>query len=253
MMKIRRLTMEAQQTIARIDFGKCSVFSMTPQQVAEHDAEIVLYEQRQEERERDSAFRLCGIGPEYFGCRFDNFRCNCKKQEEMLGYARRLYASIVSGDNRSLVMYGSCGTGKTHLAAALLYEVTHTSRMLEDYGIKTWYSGTYEMSDAIRSRLHATDAFGAKETREDVIRMYGSVSFLVIDEIGRSPSSDENNALYAVINARYENRKPTLLISNYTYTEFCSALGSAAMSRLASCAAYVDTTGIPDQRYGGGK
>src|SRR5574344_994986 len=223
MMKIRRLTMEAQQTIARIDFGKCSVFGMTPQQVAEHDAEIVLYEQRQEERERDSAFRLCGIGPEYFGCRFDNFRCNCKKQEEMLGYARRLYASIVSGDNRSLVMYGSCGTGKTHLAAALLYEVTHTSRMLEDYGIKTWYSGTYEMSDAIRSRLHATDAFGAKETREDVII------------------------------ARYENRKPTLLISNYTYTEFCSALGSAAMSRLASCAAYVDTTGIPDQRYGGGK
>jgi len=55
------------------------------------------------------------IPKRYIGKNIDNFdSSNCKNEVE------RALKAIHSG--RSLFLYGSCGTGKTHLAVGLIYE-----------------------------------------------------------------------------------------------------------------------------------
>ena len=60
---------------------------------------------------------------------------------------------------------------------------------------------------------------------------------MVIDEIGRGiASTDEKYMLYQILNARYNTRKPTVLISNFTKADFLQYIGVAAADRLVESA-----------------
>jgi DNA replication protein DnaC len=63
---------------------------------------------------------------------------------------------------------------------------------------------------------------------------------LIIDEIGASTGSDhELGLLFEIINKRYENLRPMILISNLNVQDLQRFLGQRAMDRFNECATVV--------------
>ena len=69
------------------------------------------------------------------------------------------------------------------------------------------------------ARIKAT--YDKREISEgEILRVYETVPLLIIDDMGKEPPTDWGvSKIYAIINARYEGYKPTIVTSNYTDTE----------------------------------
>lgn len=122
----------------------------------------------------------------------------------------------------SLMLLGLPGTGKTHLACSLIFEVTQQMGSAR-------FTTVADFSRAIR----ATYSPAAKENEQDVLDRFTNYGFLVIDEVGSSSGSDhEKQALFDLINRRYNAVAPTMLLSNLSLEEVREFLGERIMDRL---------------------
>lgn len=111
-------------------------------------------------------------------------------------------------DRNGLMLIGSVGTGKTHLASAIVNAIPRDYSKL--------YFTAQEMLGKIRAGFDA-----------DFISLLKNVSLLVIDDIGKEKSTEwAVAALFEIINARYEKCLPTIVTSNYG--------GDALIKRLTS-------------------
>jgi DNA replication protein DnaC len=65
-------------------------------------------------------------------------------------------------------------------------------------------------------KIQSTFKSDSSESKEDVIEPYISVELLALDELGATkPSEFARDMLYALLNARYNQRKITIATSNY--------------------------------------
>jgi DNA replication protein DnaC len=197
---------------------------LSTEEVAEWDRQVEQDIAEQQRKEREKAFQSCGIGERYFTENFDTFIPRGKDEQNLLENLRLFALEVKAGKFATAKLLGSVGTGKTHLAAAVLRET----------------GGIYRVSDAIVNEVREAERFDVKEDKEKVIQRYATSSFLVIDEIGRCEYPErEKHILYRIINGRYENRLPTLLISNFNKMKFADFVGAATTDRLnESCQTY---------------
>lgn len=97
---------------------------------------------------------------------------------------------------------GECGTGKTMLACIIAENVIQQ-------GFSAHYTTAWQMIQRIRQ------GYQNNESTVSYIKDFINYDLLVIDEIGvQHGSSDERVLLYQVIDGRYNEVKPTILISN---------------------------------------
>ncbi|MGJ0579367.1 ATP-binding protein [Xenorhabdus bovienii] len=122
-----------------------------------------------------------------------------------------------------LILCGRQGTGKTHLAVAVCREIAAEGN--EDVFITT-------ASRIIRAFRRSWSSEGDMN-EFDTLKFYSDLDLLVIDEIGvQYGTESERNILFEVLNNRYEDLLPTLLISNLPVTELTKFLGDRALDRL---------------------
>jgi DNA replication protein DnaC len=127
-----------------------------------------------------------------------------------------------SGAGTSMMLLGTPGTGKTHLACSVIFEVTLHCQ-------SAYFTTVADFSRAIR----ATYSPAAKETEGDVLDRFAGYHFLAIDEVGSSSGSDhEKQALFDLINRRYNAVRPTMLLTNLSLEEVREFLGARIMDRL---------------------
>lgn len=193
------------------------IHNMTEEERKARDEQIDEFDRQAEENERKYRFENSGIGERYLAESFDTFVCRSEGEKAFLESMRLFSRSVQSRKFATVKLLGKVGTGKTHLAAAVLREC----------------GGTYRVIDSICNEVREAERFDVKDDIERVIRRYANASFLVLDEIGRSQYPErEKYILYRIINGRYEKRLPTLLISNFDKMKFAEFVGAATTDRL---------------------
>ena len=121
----------------------------------------------------------------------------------------------------NVVLMGAVGTGKTHLACKLLMDLA-----------KRLYIVKYQTLRDITLKLRDFDS-GISEA--DALQQFTSFDCLVIDEVGRGKvSAYQSDVLFHIINARYNEMKPTIVISNHTQQQLKTLFGEATLDRLLS-------------------
>ena len=128
----------------------------------------------------------------------------------------------------SLFITGPAGTGKSHLAAALMRN--YFENMRSNDTISCGWVGV----PMLLSRIRDTFKEGSKYTETELIDLYCSANFLVLDDLGVEKNSEwVLQTLYVIINQRWENMFQTIITSNYEIKDLADKLSDRISSRIA--------------------
>ena len=171
-------------------------------------------------RARDSKLQSSNLPKRFAGCEFDNYEADASDKAKAVRvcqrYADNFTSVIESGTN--LILRGNVGTGKNHLSTAIAKSV-----MADGYTVLRVKAGQF------------LTEFWAREfiERQRWLESVCNIDLLIVDELGRSSDSKAaNNAFFALIDGRYENVKPTIVLTNLDAPEIEAELGKAAADRL---------------------
>lgn len=130
-------------------------------------------------------------------------------------------------DTGGMIMVGDVGTGKTHLAVAMCKAVC-------DQGNTAHLTTVPKIIRDVRSSWGANKKTEPTESESQIIRRYATnYVFLVIDEIGSQYGSDSEKIIISeIINDRYNNNLPTVIIGNVSIKEAEDYLGVRVIDRL---------------------
>jgi DNA replication protein DnaC len=177
-----------------------------------------------------------GVPKRYKDRTFDNFDPTVSKAAQTAFEA----AKHALETRTSLVLIGRPGTGKTHLAAAIGNSLTG----IDDF-FSEW-ANVAELADALRQDVRGTDNDG-RAWLNDITRKSGRL--LVLDDLGREKVSDfTGEAIYRVINGRYEAMVPTVVTSNLTMPELEANGYGPVISRLSEEGRIVQMDSATDYR-----
>ena len=119
-------------------------------------------------------------------------------------------------EKSNIILMGSPGTGKTHLATALGVEAASQR-------ISTYFINFAELMEKFKQ--------ASKENRvEKIVKHYLKYSLLIIDEIGYLPvDRDSSYGFFQLIAARYENRS-TILTTNQPFSKWGEVFGDSVIA-----------------------
>lgn len=163
--------------------------------------------------------------PKRFAMRtFDNYKAESTDQQRALAvaryFARDFDKFLESG--ASLMFCGKPGTGKTHLAAAIANAVCEQGRSAVFMSV---LKATRMVKDTWKK--------GADVAESQVYKGLVEPDLLILDEVGVQFGSEaEKLILFEILNGRYENVKPTIVISNLLPAEVTDYLGDRVVDRL---------------------
>jgi DNA replication protein DnaC len=112
--------------------------------------------------------------------------------------------------------YWDPGTGKTHLAVAIL------NALIKKYGVAGVYMVTGDLIEEIKRLMFEGDKHSDEDgnTLSQTLESVKNIDVLLLDDIGVEKTSDfVKNTLYNILNDRYINKKPTLFTSNCSIEE----------------------------------
>ena len=147
--------------------------------------------------------------------------CGQKKALRMASeYAIRFEHALDTG--RNLLFIGSPGCGKTHLACAIGLEVL-------DMGGTVRYTTVGDMNRRITDTWRNRDG----ESESEVLDDFSSCTLLIVDEAGvQSGSEVDIRNITSVIDGRYRDQLPTILVSNLMIDRLTPLVGDRVIDRL---------------------
>jgi DNA replication protein DnaC len=123
---------------------------------------------------------------------------------------------------RGLLMLGEVGSGKSHLAVAILREV-----------IRKGYTGLYYNSPDLLRDIRATFDDAAPMREDDLLEEITGVDLLILDDLGaENVSGFVLDRFYLIVNKRYEGCKPIIVTTNLDEETLRARLGDRILSRL---------------------
>ncbi len=141
----------------------------------------------------------------YSTCHFHNYKPSNPSQERAFGYASRLTMEYPAVE-RGLLLMGTVGVGKTHLAVSILKGLT-------ERGFTCLF---YEFGSLLKE-IQDSYNVQTKTSELGVLSPVLSSEILVLDEVGASKPTDwVRDTMAHIINTRYNERKLTIFTTNYT-------------------------------------
>lgn len=147
-----------------------------------------------------------GIKKRFLSRTFENFMVTA---ENIKAYtAAKEYADnfgYYEKNGKGIYFEGTNGTGKTHLAVAI-------SLQLINSGIPVICKSSIDLLADIKKAYDDSNSISENE----VIDIYRKVNLLIIDDLGKEQCTPWTvSVLYAILDYRYEDMKPTIITTNY--------------------------------------
>ncbi|MGP1459237.1 MAG: ATP-binding protein [Treponema sp.] len=189
--------------------------------------------EREREAEREAEQRILnqqryeqsGVPKKFFPHSIDTYKARDAFQKST---KQTVSAYIANADNRMLLLCGNNGTGKSHLGCAVIREC----------------GGIYVSSFKLCVEYESGADFKSKRTKLEVLDFYVKQKMLVIDEVGRfTDEKTEKTIIPAIINMRYEDNLPTVVISNLSKEELVAYFGKATYDRMTETCTSVEFHG----------
>jgi DNA replication protein DnaC len=125
---------------------------------------------------------------------------------------------------------GSTGTGKTHLACAVLAKAI-------DRSIPSLFVTVPSLLERIRQAYR-------DDVDSDLLPRAQNAAFLVLDDLGaEKPTGWVQEKLFALVNHRYSMELPTVVTTNLMPDELSERIGQRTVSRLAESCRWVRLNG----------
>lgn len=175
-------------------------------------------------RRRQEGLSEAGVSIRHMGKTFDAFVAETAEQSNALAKCKDLADGVLADPHGkpSLILSGKPGTGKTHLACAMAIAVY-------DGGKQVARISAGDMVREFKDSWRKESEFDERK----LLSWYGGVSLLIIEEVGVQFGSDtERMYLFEVINRRYENMLPTVIVSNLDADRLSAELGERTIDRL---------------------
>lgn len=205
------------------------------QRIADENTKLKEEAEKRKSRRIDELLGKSGIPKRFQDKTFDNYQLSedNDNQEEVfnrvVAFSEEFKPSSEESkpsqehSGRCIVMIGDTGTGKSHLACAV------ASHVIKEYGGTARFTSVSEINRLVRE----SKGYNAKYSETEVIEAFGNYDLLIVDEVGIQSGSDaESRALFDVFNARYQNMKSTIVISNLNQAQVREALGQRIFDRL---------------------
>lgn len=189
-------------------------------------------DEKEEDRVRDQQTRV-GVPFDVRHASFENFDYdmtptapNSATPVEFL----RAATDLTAGKIRTLILGGTPGIGKGHLAASVINAAIRQRRMFPDGERRTarWIT-LHEMF----ATIHV--GYGTRDGTTPYIAPFQKVDLLVLDEVGMTPlPKDGQELLWEVINGRYVREKLTIIMTGLGGPDLKNFLSPAVIDRLRS-------------------
>jgi len=204
---------------------KCEVDRERAEKLAEAQAKAEAQRKR-----LDAMLRASGIPERVKDCTFSNYRADTDGQkaamQSAMDFAMAFGVRRKTGD--SLIFAGRPGTGKGHLAAAIMH------KLMPEY--LPVYTTCLDMIRAVRDTWRKD----SKHSETQVLQELEDADLLIIDEIGVQYGTDgEQTIIFDVLDRRYRQMKPSVLITNQDMAGLKSFIGERAYDRLTQTAKWV--------------
>lgn len=167
-------------------------------------------------------FGNTGVGKRFKNRRFETFET---EDRNWAAYERcKQFCDNYTADSTGVLITGGYGTGKTHLAAAIIAEM-----------VKKDVAGAFVVvPDLLRAIRRSFNEKGNLDLQK-LFETVKTAELLVLDDLGAEKASDwVREQLFMLINARYENLLPTIITTNSSLEELAepNVLGQRIVSRI---------------------
>jgi DNA replication protein DnaC len=184
----------------------------------------------QEKNTTETLLEHCGVNKRFQDVSIGSFVPVNPQAQECLTICQQFTTDWpqMQAAGSNLLMSGRPGTGKTHLAVGIMRE------LVEHYDADVYLTSAQRMIRAMRDTWRQD----ATRTEYEVLGFYCGLDLLIIDEVGMQNGTDSERLIVSeIINTRYEQMKPTVLISNFTAKQLEDFMGYRAMDRILESAA----------------
>jgi len=169
-----------------------------------------------------------GIPRRFRGRSFENYRAESDNENDAQVQALKRARAFAENFPKavelgaSFLFCGKPGTGKTHLACAI------GNHVMNAFGSSVSFVTVFE----VIQRVKATYG-GGEKSESDVMRSFAQVDLLILDEVGVQFGTEfEKVIITDIINRRYSDMRPTIILSNLTSDELSEYLGARVVDRM---------------------
>ncbi|MBI2379631.1 MAG: ATP-binding protein [Gammaproteobacteria bacterium] len=225
-------------TVEMLELAGKTIERRCPRCVTDFKAGQVQFAVSQEKQSREDRIRQLigksGLPRRYIQkYDFETFSSATPEQQYALQIAQQFAygfeQALEHGSN--LLFTGRSGTGKNHLATSI-------AKVIIEQGYSALFLTTI---NAMRSIKETFSQDSELTERQVIYRLVQDFDLLILDEVGiQFKSQTEGILLFDILNGRYEEMKPTILISNEDLGQLRQTLGERLIDRLLEDGTHVE-------------
>ncbi len=172
-------------------------------------------------REIEKLFSISNLGERFSKSTFESF-LDRNGSETAYKVATKYVKTFKEWDGESLMIWGEPGNGKTHLAAAIVNELS-----------KKGYIVVFQSVPELLQRIRSTFNSENKENETQIMRALLECDLLILDDIGAEKTTEwVEEKLFNIIDGRYRKELPTLYTSNLEPKELKNQVGKRSYDRM---------------------